>query len=95
MKSSADLKRGFDSKITSRYHLDPDIIKNDLVNDRPIWPLSAYGPGRDAPRQLIEGPIEMSPEELRLQFYVARASGNEQAGVCASDFYELRSATYQ
>ncbi|KAF2177839.1 hypothetical protein K469DRAFT_601472 [Zopfia rhizophila CBS 207.26] len=61
------------------YHLSVDTIKTDLTGDRPIYPLSAYGPGRDAPRQLIEGLVEISPEELRLRYYVAKASGNEVA----------------
>ena len=62
------------------YHLTADGIKADLTqgDDRPTWPLSAYGPGRDAPRQLLEGPLEQSPEELRVQYYVARAGGSTQ-----------------
>ena len=57
-----------------------DGIKADLTqgDDRPIWPLSAYGPGRDAPRQLLEGPLESSPEELRVQYYLAKAGGSTQ-----------------
>ncbi|KAF2198771.1 hypothetical protein GQ43DRAFT_483027 [Delitschia confertaspora ATCC 74209] len=60
-----------------RYHLQPEMIKYDLKDDRPLWPLGAYAPGRNPPRQLIEGPVEMSPEELRVRYYVAKASGNE------------------
>ncbi|CAO2656134.1 Nn.00g049370.m01.CDS01 [Neocucurbitaria sp. VM-36] len=59
------------------YHLDKADMNNDLTGQRPIYPLSCYGPGRDAPRQLIEGPVEISPEELRLRFYTLRAAGNE------------------
>ncbi|KAL6709517.1 hypothetical protein ACN47E_001452 [Coniothyrium glycines] len=59
------------------FYLDKDDIKNDLTDQRPIYPLSSYGPGRDAPRQLIEGPVEISPEELRLRYYKLRNEGNE------------------
>ncbi|KAJ4384724.1 hypothetical protein N0V86_000326 [Didymella sp. IMI 355093] len=59
------------------YHLDIADIKADLSGQRPIYPLSCYGPGRDAPRQLIEGPVEISPEELRVRYYAARAAGQE------------------
>ena len=63
------------------YHLDIADIKADLSGQRPIYPLSCYGPGRDAPRQLIEGPVEISPEELRVRYYVARAAGQENVAV--------------
>ncbi|KAH7094894.1 hypothetical protein FB567DRAFT_15500 [Paraphoma chrysanthemicola] len=59
------------------YHLDPVDMKNDLTSQRPIYPLSSYGPGRDAPRQLIEGAVEISPEELRVRYYSQRLAGNE------------------
>jgi nucleoporin NUP42 len=56
-------------------------MKSDLTSQRPIYPLSAYGPGRDAPRQLIEGPVEISPEELRVRYYGCRSAGNEGVAV--------------
>lgn len=71
---------GRDSK-TLPYHLDIADIRADLSGQRPIYPLSCYGPGRDAPRQLIEGPVEISPEELRVRYYTQRATGNENAAV--------------
>lgn len=57
--------------------LDKDAIRADLTQgeERPQWPLSAYGPGREAPLQLIEGPLEISPEEMRVQCYLAREEG--------------------
>lgn len=69
----------------ARFHLNKDDIKDDLSNNRPIYPLSCYGPGRDAPRQLIEGPVEISPEELRLRYYSQREAGNEAAAVRVPD----------
>ncbi|KAF2641332.1 hypothetical protein P280DRAFT_468968 [Massarina eburnea CBS 473.64] len=62
---------------TPRFHLDKADIEADLSAQRPIYPLSCYGPGRDAPRQMIEGPVEISPEELRSRYYLARMTGNE------------------
>ncbi|KAF2481553.1 hypothetical protein BDY17DRAFT_301522 [Neohortaea acidophila] len=59
------------------YHLSVEGIKSDLTpgDERPSWPLSAYGPGKDAPRQLLEGALEQSPEELRVQYYLVAATG--------------------
>lgn len=51
-------------------------IKADL-SERPLYPLSCYGPGKGAPRQLIEGLVEISPDELRLRYYTLLAAGNE------------------
>ncbi|KAF1956585.1 hypothetical protein CC80DRAFT_61039 [Byssothecium circinans] len=63
----------------SRFSLEKAEIEADLTSQRPTYPLSCYGPGRDAPRQLIEGLVEISPEELRSRYYLARASGTEAA----------------
>ncbi|KAF2106417.1 hypothetical protein BDV96DRAFT_591147 [Lophiotrema nucula] len=71
--------RGGDVNRQPLYHLSAETIKGDLTHERPTYPLSCYAPGRDAPRQLIEGPVEISPEELRLRYYAQRASGNEAA----------------
>ncbi|KAI4131427.1 MAG: hypothetical protein LQ347_002996 [Umbilicaria vellea] len=61
------------------YHLSKDIITEDLSKERPIWILSAYGPGREAPLQLFGGyPREQSFEEVRLRYYELAASGNQQ-----------------
>jgi hypothetical protein len=69
------------------YHLDKADIQADLTGQRPIYPLSCYSPGRDTPRQLIEGPVEISPEELRCRFYMQRAAGNEQLAVSEHILY--------
>ncbi|KAL8902524.1 MAG: hypothetical protein Q9207_004622 [Kuettlingeria erythrocarpa] len=59
------------------YHLDKDIITKDLTNERPLYILSAYGPGRDAPQQLFGGhPRELSVEELRHRHYELAAAGS-------------------
>ncbi|KAI5239673.1 hypothetical protein E4T43_06596 [Aureobasidium subglaciale] len=61
-----------------------DGIEGDLKNEKPKWPFSAYGPGRDAPIQLFGGyPLEMSPEEMRVMYYEAAASGNPQPAMQA------------
>ncbi|MCJ1297351.1 hypothetical protein MMC08_000137 [Hypocenomyce scalaris] len=64
------------------YHLSKDIITNDLSKERPLWILSAYGPGREAPLQLFGGhPREQSFEEIRLRYYALGASGNQQQAI--------------
>jgi nucleoporin NUP42 len=70
--------------------LDAETIKVDLTSDRPIWPFSVYGPGRNAPKQLLEGSVEQSPEEVRLQYYLAMRSGNVQRAVRSSVFIHLQ-----
>ncbi|EMD00048.1 hypothetical protein BAUCODRAFT_30495 [Baudoinia panamericana UAMH 10762] len=63
------------------YNLDREAIQADLTpsnqpkGEKPEWPLSAYGPGREAPRQLIEGSLEQSPEEMRVLYYLAASEG--------------------
>lgn len=65
-----------------RYKLDKSIITVDLGKERPIWILSAYGPGKESPIQLFGGPIrEQSFEELRLRHYHLAASGNQQQAI--------------
>lgn len=54
-------------------------IQLDLTpgKERPGWVFSAYGPGKNAPRQLFGGPTrELSFEEMRLRHYEATAAGN-------------------
>ncbi|KAF2864240.1 hypothetical protein K470DRAFT_254563 [Piedraia hortae CBS 480.64] len=63
------------SPIGLPYYLNEDVIRSDLTVDRPEWKLSAYGPGRDAPRQLIGGAVEISPEEMRAQERLANSYG--------------------
>lgn len=64
------------------YYLVSEDIRCDLTyrrdnekGERPLYPLGAYGPGKGAPKQLIEGDLEQSPEELRVQAYLALANG--------------------
>lgn len=64
-----------------RTPIDKEDVKADLTSQRPVYPLSCYGPGKTAPRQLIEGNFEISPEELRLRYYTQRASVGEAAAV--------------
>ncbi|KAH0542088.1 hypothetical protein FGG08_003468 [Glutinoglossum americanum] len=59
------------------YGLNKDLIIADLTKERPHWILSAYGPSREAPAQLMGGfPREQSFEEARLLHYQAAATGN-------------------
>ena len=68
------------------------VTANDITVDltagkgRPEWVFSAYGPGRNAPRQLFGGPQrEQSFEEMRLRHYEAAATGNMQQAVQEAD----------
>ena len=71
----------------SRHLAVEEGIEGDLRNERPKWPFSAYGPGRDAPLQLFGGfPLEQSPEEMRVLYYQAIASGNPQPAVSDTGF---------
>ncbi|KAK6443533.1 hypothetical protein LTR95_000360 [Oleoguttula sp. CCFEE 5521] len=65
----------------TRYNVTADNIRVDLTTDRPIWPLTSYGPGRNAPAQLIEGELETSPEEMRVMYYLAMTTGNTQQAI--------------
>ncbi|KAL8729688.1 MAG: hypothetical protein Q9181_004909 [Wetmoreana brouardii] len=67
---------------TLRYKLDKKIIEQDLTSDRPLYILSAYGPGRDPPEQLFGGqPREQSFEELRYRHYELASAGNEAQAI--------------
>lgn len=49
--------------------------RDNEKGERPLYPFGAYGPGKGAPKQLIEGELEQSPEELRVQAYLANSNG--------------------
>lgn len=53
-----------------------DTIKKDLTpgDDKPLWPLSSYGPGKSE-ATLISG-LDESPEELRFMAWQALKSGD-------------------
>ncbi|KAL9055687.1 MAG: hypothetical protein Q9162_003413 [Coniocarpon cinnabarinum] len=60
------------------YSLNPEEILRDVTEgkDKPSWVCSCYAPGKNAPAQLIEGDdLEISPEELRYDFYLKMANG--------------------
>ncbi|KAL8640865.1 MAG: hypothetical protein Q9228_002267 [Teloschistes exilis] len=65
-----------------RYRIDKKIVSIDLTADRPLYILSAYGPGKDAPEQLFGGqPREQSFEELRFRHYDLAVAGNEAQAI--------------
>lgn len=69
---------------SSNFHVTPENIQLDLTfgKERPGWIFSAYGPGKNAPRQLFGGPSrEQSFEEMRLRHYEAAAAGNPNQAV--------------
>ena len=62
-----------------RFSLSKSVLTNDLSKERPEWILSAYGPGKDIPKQLFGGPLrEQSFEELRVRHYELAAQGRQQ-----------------
>ncbi|KAI4254779.1 MAG: hypothetical protein LQ352_002904 [Teloschistes flavicans] len=68
--------------IDDRYKIDKKIVSHDLTADRPLYILSAYGPGKDAPEQLFGGqPREQSFEELRFRHYELAVAGNEAQAI--------------
>ena len=63
------------------YQISPQEILGDVTEgqDKPSWVCSCYAPGKTAPAQLIEGDeLEVSPEELRLDFYMKAANGQHE-----------------
>lgn len=50
-----------------------ETIKADLTTERPSYALSCYAPGKNE-LNIFGG--DLSPEELRLQYYAARNAGN-------------------
>ncbi|KAI4731471.1 hypothetical protein E4T49_00687 [Aureobasidium sp. EXF-10728] len=86
--------RGKQYTSQNSYGVTRDGIESDLRGEKPQWPFSAYGPGRDAPIQLFGGfPIEQSPEEMRVLYYQAVANGNPEPAMQAQQ--ELIAQTTQ
>lgn len=57
-----------------------------MVDERPVFPLSCYGPAKEEPNLIIEQ--DESSEELRMKFIQANASGNPQQYVSyLSDYF--------
>jgi nucleoporin NUP42 len=65
--------------MTSHVAATVENLKPDL-RERPIWPLSSFGPGKNPPCQLIDGK-DVSPEEARVMAYLAQTEGNLAAYV--------------
>ena len=64
--------------------MDADIMKVDLTADLPSYPLSNYagqGTNTDPPKHLFPPEMEISPEELRVEYYLAKLQGQEGAAV--------------
>jgi len=60
------------------FYLKTEHVVEDLKGGRPEWPLSAFAPLPSAPKDLIDVEREWSPEEIRVQYYLAKAQGQEQ-----------------
>ncbi|KAI0008269.1 hypothetical protein F4779DRAFT_459069 [Xylariaceae sp. FL0662B] len=69
------------------YKITKDSIKVDLAEERPMWILSCYGPGRDAPEQLFGGyPREQSLEEVMM--YIRGSANQQQAMTDVTGLYQ-------
>lgn len=69
---------------SNNYNVSVENTRDDLTKDRPLYPFSCYGPGVNAPKQLIEGHLEQSPEEMRVQAYLAQSNGQIEQYVSGS-----------
>jgi nucleoporin NUP42 len=49
-------------------------IRNDLLNEKPIWPYTCYAPSKGEPN-LVSGQ-DLSPEELRVEYVRAVKANN-------------------
>ena len=56
--------------------LSVDSIKQDLESEVPMWPLSSFGPAKHQPN--LVGPLDDSPEELRVKAAQAAKAGTTQ-----------------
>lgn len=54
--------------------ISTDTIQRDLTLEKPLWPLTSYGPAKHAPT-IIQG-LDESPEELRVKAVSALQSGS-------------------
>jgi hypothetical protein len=57
-------------------HLRPDTMKRDMVDERPLWPLSSYAAAKNAPNLLAD--LDLSSDELRVRAYEAQKSSQMQ-----------------
>ena len=51
-------------------------MKRDMVDERPLWPLSSYAAAKNAPNLLAD--LDLSSEELRVRAYEAQKSSQMQ-----------------
>ena len=61
---------------SSPHPRSPDTMKRDMVDERPLWPLSSYSAAKNAPNLLSN--LDLSSEELRVRAYDAQKSGQIQ-----------------
>lgn len=61
-----------------------DTMKSDLSSDKPLWPLSSYGPAKFEPN-IVAG-LDESMEELRVRAALALNAGNSNDYVSPVSF---------
>jgi len=59
-------------------------MKSDLSSDKPIWPLSCYGPAKFEPNVLAG--LDESMEELRVRAALALNAGNSNEYVSPDSY---------
>lgn len=64
-----------------------DSLKSDLTSDKPLWPLSTFGPAKYEPNLVSN--FDESMEELRLRAVIALKAGN------VNEYVELLSSDLQ
>lgn len=64
---------------TQEFHLTTEHVIEDLKLGRPEWPLSVFAPHHHTPKDLIDVSREFSPEEIRVQYLMLKAQGQEEA----------------
>jgi len=62
-------------------------MKSDLSSDKPLWPLSCYGPAKFEPN-IISG-LDESMEELRVRAALALIAGNSNEYVSPDPLFRL------
>ena len=75
--------RSYDTVNPRNQRFNDQAILSDMTDELPGYHLSNYaGAGTtDVPKHFFHPDMEVSPEELRVQFYLARAQGREAEAV--------------
>lgn len=62
------------------YNVSMEGMSSDLQKEKPLWPLSSYGPAKG--QQTIVPGLDESPEEMRVKAFEAAKAGTTSEYVC-------------